>query len=105
MKKRYKIKEYHYRRYSIDFPSTLNEKIEPFMHKKFNVDLTIKDTPEQEIINITLMRKSLLSNFKIKKLPATNSNFPFSPAEIVWTKIFIPIPEKNNPIRLSKKSL
>lgn len=58
MKKRYKRnQEYRYKRYSIDFPTWLNEKIEPHMHKNFSVDFAARETSEQEIINITLMRK------------------------------------------------
>ncbi|MEJ5328336.1 MAG: hypothetical protein WHU54_08860 [Candidatus Bathyarchaeia archaeon] len=57
MKKRYKrTQEYRYKRYSIDFPTRLNEKIEPHMHKNFSIDFAARETPEQEIINITLIR-------------------------------------------------
>jgi hypothetical protein len=58
MKKRYKrSQEYRYKRYSIDFPTWLNEKIEPHRHKNFSVEFAARETSEQEIINITLMRK------------------------------------------------
>ena len=60
MKKRYKKKEYRYKRYSMDFPTKLNEKIEPHMTKDFdNVDLTSHETDKQEIVNITLIRNKL----------------------------------------------
>ena len=58
MKKRYlKKKEYRYKHYSLDFPAKLNEKIEPHLNKDFEIeDFTAKETPEKEIINITLSR-------------------------------------------------
>lgn len=57
MKKRYKRTQvYRYKRYSLDFPAELNEKIEPHMHKNFSIDFAAKETPEQEIIKITLTR-------------------------------------------------
>lgn len=60
LKKRYKRnQEYRYKRYSLDFPTSLNEKIEPLMHKNFSVDFIIKDTVDKEVINITLMRDKL----------------------------------------------
>jgi hypothetical protein len=57
MKKHYKrTMEYRYKRYSMDFPTRFNEKIEPCVHKTFDIIFASKETPEQEIINITLMR-------------------------------------------------
>jgi hypothetical protein len=57
MKKRYKRnQEYRYKRYSIDFPTRLNAKIEPHTHENFSIDFAARETPEQEIINITLTR-------------------------------------------------
>lgn len=57
MKKRYKRnQEYRYKRYSIDFPTRFNEKIEPHTHKNFSIEFASKETTEQEIINITLTR-------------------------------------------------
>ena len=64
MKKRYlKKKEYRYKHYSLDFPARLNEKIDPHMKKDFDsVDLTSKETPTQEIVNISLIRNKSLKN-------------------------------------------
>ncbi len=61
MKKRYKKnKEYNYKRYLMEFPVKLNEKIEPHMTKTFDdADLTSKETPKQETVNISLIRNKL----------------------------------------------
>jgi hypothetical protein len=61
MKKRYKKnKEYNYKRYLMEFPVKLNEKIEPHMTKDFDdADLTSKETPKQEFVNISLIRNKL----------------------------------------------
>jgi hypothetical protein len=61
MKKRYKKnKEYNYKRYLMEFPVKLNEKIEPHMTKDFDdADLTSKETPKQETVNISLIRNKL----------------------------------------------
>ena len=58
MKKRYKKnKEYSYRRYFIEFPARLNQKIEPHAAKNFeDADITSKDVAGQEIVNISLVR-------------------------------------------------
>lgn len=61
MKKRYKKnKEYNYKRYLMEFPVKLNEKIEPHVTKDFDdADLTSKETPKQETVNISLIRNKL----------------------------------------------
>jgi hypothetical protein len=58
MKKRYKKKkEYRYKHYSLGFPARLNEKIEPHTNKDFEIDdFTHRETAEQEIIDIALVR-------------------------------------------------
>lgn len=43
----------------MDFPTRLNEKIEPHISKDFEIDFTSKETAAQEIINITLTRNKL----------------------------------------------
>jgi hypothetical protein len=58
MKKRYKKnKEYSYKHYWLGFPARLNEQIEPHRTKDFEIaDFAYKQTAEQEVINITLIR-------------------------------------------------
>lgn len=41
----------------MDFPTKLNEKLEPLVDKMFMIDFACKETPEQEVISITLMRR------------------------------------------------
>jgi hypothetical protein len=44
----------------MEFPVKLNEKIEPHMTKDFDdADLTSKETPKQETVNISLIRNKL----------------------------------------------
>jgi len=58
LKRTYKRnKEYRYKRYLLEFPIQLNEKIEPHLTKNFDaVDITAIDTPKQEFVNISLVR-------------------------------------------------
>jgi hypothetical protein len=57
MKKRYKRKNYGYKKYLMEFPVKVNKKIEPHKHKNFDdIDITFKDTPKQEFLNISLVR-------------------------------------------------
>jgi hypothetical protein len=58
MKKRYKKnKEYNYKKYLIEFPVKVNPKIDPHETKNFDdIDITSKDTPKQEFLNIQLVR-------------------------------------------------
>jgi hypothetical protein len=61
VKKRYKKStEYSYKRYFIEFPAKLNGKIKPHFTTDFDdVDITSKDTKEQEILLISLVRNKL----------------------------------------------
>ena len=57
MKKRYKGKEYACKKYLMEFPVKANSKIEPHKTKNFDdIDITSKDTPKQEFLNISLVR-------------------------------------------------
>ena len=57
MKKTYKHKEYTCKKYQIEFPVKANPKIEPHKGKNFDdVEITSKDTPKQEFLNIRLIR-------------------------------------------------
>ena len=57
IKRRYKNKERNYNRYLIEFPVKLNQKIEPHKTKNFDdAEITTKDTPTQEVVNISLVR-------------------------------------------------
>jgi hypothetical protein len=41
----------------MEFPVKLNSKIDPHKAKKFDeIDITLKDTPKQEFLNIRLVR-------------------------------------------------
>ncbi len=65
MKKRYKKnKEYKYKKYLMEFPTKLNQKIEPHIIKNFDdAGITFKETPEREFLNISLIRKKPLEEF------------------------------------------
>jgi hypothetical protein len=57
MKKKYKRKEYTSKKYLMEFPVKANPKIEPHKAKTFDdLDITSKDTPKQEFLNIRLVR-------------------------------------------------
>jgi hypothetical protein len=57
MKKQYKRKEYTCKKYLLEFPVKANKKIEPHKNKNFNdIEITSKDTPTKEFINIQLVR-------------------------------------------------
>jgi hypothetical protein len=57
MKKKYKQKEYASKKYLMEFPVKANSKIEPHKTKNFDdLDITSKDTPKQEFLNIQLVR-------------------------------------------------
>ena len=57
IKKKYKQKEYGSKKFLMEFPVKVNQKIEPHKAKKFDdVDITSKDTPKQEVLNIQLTR-------------------------------------------------
>ena len=68
IKKRYKKKqEYRYKHYSMDFPTKLNERIEPHQKKDFEIDFTSKETTEKEIINITMTRNKTTEQTRNQK--------------------------------------
>jgi hypothetical protein len=57
MKKKYKQKVYASKKYLIEFPVKVNSKIEPHKAKNFDdLNITSKDTPQQEFLNIQLVR-------------------------------------------------
>jgi hypothetical protein len=57
MKKCYKGKDYTSKKYQMEFPVRANPKIEPHKTKNFDyLDITSKDTPKQEFLNIRLVR-------------------------------------------------
>ena len=57
VKKRYKREEYCYRRYSLNFPSSLNESIAPHLGKNFRIEeFKTKETAEKEIVSLILAR-------------------------------------------------
>ncbi len=57
MKKEYKHKEYVCRKFLLEFPVKVNPKILPHKGKNFDdVEVTSRDTPEKEIVNIQLIR-------------------------------------------------
>lgn len=57
IKKRYKRKEYTSRKFVMEFPVNANPKIEPHKEKTFDdVDITSKETINQEFLNIQLVR-------------------------------------------------
>lgn len=57
MKKEYKRKEYLSKKFLLEFPVKANPKIEPHKDKNFDeVEITSKETPEKEVVNIQLIR-------------------------------------------------
>jgi len=57
MKKEYKRKEYLSKKFLLEFPVKANPKIEPHKDKNFDeVEITSKQTPEKEVVNIQLIR-------------------------------------------------
>lgn len=57
MKKKYKRKEYPSKKFLMEFPVRVNPKIEPHKEKIFDdLDITSKDSPKQEFLNISLVR-------------------------------------------------
>lgn len=57
MKKRYKRKEYTSKKFLLEFPVKANPKIEPHKTRKFDdLDITFRETPNQEFLNIQLVR-------------------------------------------------
>jgi hypothetical protein len=57
LKRTVKGRMHHYHLYLMVFTTKLNKKIEPHEGKNFDsADVTSKDTPTQEILNISLVR-------------------------------------------------
>jgi hypothetical protein len=55
--KRYKRKDYGSQRYEMDFPVEVNPQIAPHENKDFDdIEITTKDTPQREVLNIQLSR-------------------------------------------------
>ena len=68
MKKRYKGKDYTSKKYQMEFPVKANPKIEPHKTKNFDyLDITSKDTPKQEFLNIQLVRNKTPEEIKKQK--------------------------------------
>ena len=69
MKKRYKRNNvYRYPKYLMEFPVKANPKIEPHESKNFDdLDITSKDTPKQEVVNISLVRNKTAEEIENKK--------------------------------------
>ena len=69
MKKRYKGKECTSKKYQMEFPVRANLKIEPHKTKNFDyLDITSKDTPKQEFLNIQLVRNKTSEEINKQKL-------------------------------------
>jgi hypothetical protein len=57
MKKKYKLKKYTYKKYLMEFPAKINQKIEPHKTKRFDeIEISSKETHNQEFLNIQLVR-------------------------------------------------
>ncbi len=68
IKKKYKQKEYGSKKFLMEFPVKVNQKIEPHKSKKFDdIDITTQDMPKEEVLNISLVRKKMPEEIKKKK--------------------------------------
>jgi hypothetical protein len=68
MKKKYKQKVYASKKYLMEFPVKANSKIEPHKAKNFDdLDITSKDTPKQEFLNIQLVRNKTAEEINKQK--------------------------------------
>jgi len=68
IKKKYKRKEYGSKKFLMEFPVKVNQKIEPHKSKKFDdIDITTQDMPKEEVLNISLVRKKTPEEIKKKK--------------------------------------
>jgi hypothetical protein len=57
IKRRYKRKDFGYKKFLMEFPVRVYEKIEPHKNKNYDdIDITSKDTLRQEFLIITLVR-------------------------------------------------
>jgi hypothetical protein len=68
IKKKYKQKEYGSKKFLMEFPVKVNQKIESHKSKKFDdIDITTQDMPKEEVLNISLIRKKTPEEIKKKK--------------------------------------
>ncbi|MGD0451220.1 MAG: hypothetical protein ABSA79_09235 [Candidatus Bathyarchaeia archaeon] len=68
IKKKYKQKEYESKKFLMEFPVKANPKIEPHKCTTYDeIDITTRDNPKQEILNISLMRNKTLEEINEKK--------------------------------------
>jgi hypothetical protein len=68
IKKKYKQKEYGSKKFLLEFPVKVNQKIEPHKSKNFDdIDITTQDMPKEEVLNISLVRKKTPEEIKKKK--------------------------------------
>ena len=68
MKKEYKRKKYLCKKFLLEFPVKVNPQIEPYKEKNFDdVEITSKETPEQDILNISLIRNKNVQGTKKRK--------------------------------------
>lgn len=68
IKKKYKQKEYGSKKFLMEFPVKVNQKIEPHKSKKYDdIDITTKDMPKEEVLNISLVRKKTPEEINKKK--------------------------------------
>jgi hypothetical protein len=66
--KKYKRKEYGSKKFLMEFPVRVNQKIEPHKAKTFdNIDITTQDMPKEEVLNISLVRKKTPEEINKKK--------------------------------------
>jgi len=69
LKRPYKNKEHNYPLYLVALPMKLNVKIEPHEAKVFDdAEITQKETPTQEFLNISLVRNKTTRKVDKKRL-------------------------------------
>jgi hypothetical protein len=61
-------KPYEYDQFSLDFPMRFRDKIRPYSTKNFELLITFDDTPRQEAVNISLVRKKTAEEIGNHKL-------------------------------------
>ena len=59
---------YEYDQFSLDFPMKYRDKIKPYIAKNFELIITFEDTPRQETVNISLVRKKTAEEIGNHKL-------------------------------------
>ena len=68
IKKKYKRKEYGSKKFLMEFPVKVNQKIEPHKSKNYDgIDITTQDMLKEEVLNISLVRKKTPEEIKKKK--------------------------------------